>query len=296
VVLWLGLTTPARADQIADAERAMTELRYDDARALVTGLVAAGHHSRAELLAIDREAAEVASVFDGPEAGEREYRRLLVLDPKAMPPRQTPVFAVPFARARRWQAQAGALRATHEPPSGLSETGATELAVRVQSDPLAMVWGLRLHRRPAGGWWSDRDVVEVAGTQVTLPPESGAVDYYLELLDERQDVLDSLGSPAAPFRLAPATARAAPRARLWRPAVAMGASAVVLFGVGLGLDLAASHEFSRLQGTCAPECSTGQRATFDAERGLAVAGYSLAAAAAVTGLVLLTIDRVRARR
>jgi hypothetical protein len=95
---------------------------------------------------------EVESVLDGPAAGERESRMLLMLAPQHPPPaRETPTFLVPFENARRWAGAAGSLRVEHAPPVVSPTAKEFSVAERIVSDPLAMVAGAAVSFRPRDG-------------------------------------------------------------------------------------------------------------------------------------------------
>jgi len=154
-------------------------------------------------------------------------------------------------------------------------------------------------RRVDGAW--ERQGGE-KGTRVVLSPRAAgeSIDYYLEIVDERQNVLRQLGSPTASFHLTvigppPVVAARRPRSLLW-PALGVGIASVAVLATAVALDVSARGEFDRLQDSCAPGCTADQLSTFHSERGVAIAGYAIGGAAAVTALVLVTIDRVRARR
>src|SRR5262245_24729385 len=108
----LAHPAPARSAEppsLKSASRAVRELRYADARDDLDALLKSGGQPRERFLAILALNAEVVAVMDGAEAGEREFRRLLVLDPTRTPSRRTPVLLVPFERARKWVASNGPL-------------------------------------------------------------------------------------------------------------------------------------------------------------------------------------------
>src|SRR5436189_3273706 len=113
VVLSGALATAAEPPALDSAVKAVRELRYPQARAELDALLKAGGHPRDRFVEILALHAEVVAVMDGPDAGERAFRRLLVIDPQHAPPsRRSPVVATPFERARKWVAANGALQVT----------------------------------------------------------------------------------------------------------------------------------------------------------------------------------------
>jgi hypothetical protein len=310
--LWLcaSATRAAAAPSLDDAQRAEAELRWADARAEVDALVRAGGLGRAQLVRAYELRAEIAAVLDGPDAAEREYRRLLALDPARPPPRRaSPVFMTPYQRARRWVGEAGPLRLSHAPPATVPAGVSVELTVQLH-DPLALTAAVRAVGE-VGGEPFERSPPE-------LPPLGDGVraSYRLEAVDAAGSLLTTLGGdapfvvrgeaprltatvrpppPSPPPAVAVAAVVAPPprHARLWRPAVGVGAGALVLAGVAIGLNVAARSEFDSLQHRCAPHCTVGQLSRLHGEEDSSIALYAAAAASAATAIVLLIVDRVR---
>src|SRR5436305_1542529 len=110
----------------------MRALKYTEARAQVNRALDAGGHDFSETVAFYAMAAELAGILDGPEACEREFRKVLTLDPHRAPPnRDSPVFRVPYERAVAW------VRAGGHIELGVIDAN-SELTVRITSDPLAL--------------------------------------------------------------------------------------------------------------------------------------------------------------
>lgn len=296
-LVWLvALAAPAAAAPDGEVRAAIDAQRYPEARAALDAALRDGGLSKDQLIALYALGGELAAIVDGPEAGEREFRKLLVLDPGHPPPqRQTPVFVEPFARAQRWVAQNGQLAAEAAPPSARPDAP-TEIAIQVTSDPLAMVDRARAFAGSGGALAP----AAVAGLRVMLPAGRAgeAVDYYVELLDHAGDVVWSLGSAGAPRRLLVGLPAAPARSRrvrpLWAALAGGGAAVLALAGGAIGLDFAAQSEFDGLKSRCGPRCTASDLGTLHLEEGLSIAGYALAGAAAVATVVAAIVVR-RAR-
>jgi hypothetical protein len=305
--LWAALAQAGSTTSLESAQRAVNELRWADARANVEAVLRAGGLDREAVLRAYELRAEATAVLDGADAGEREYRKLLSLDPTHAPPRRrSPVFMVPYERARRWAtAENGALRLAHTPPEALPAGVPTTLAVEL-NDPLSLAGAVR--------------AVGTAGeTPFSLEPPrlpklaAGArATYRLEAIDGTGNVLVTLGADtpfsatAVAISLPPVVATPTPtsveptiaaartrRPRLWRPAIGVAAFALASAGVALGLDLGARAEFRSLQQRCAPHCRGADLATLHGEEAGAIAGYTIAGASAAAAAVLLIVDRLR---
>jgi hypothetical protein len=324
----LAATAWARTDTrtvLEEARRALKELRFEDALAELDTALRRGGHTRADLLALLALHAEVDSVASGPAASEAEYRRLLVIAPNHPPPaRDTPIFTVPFARARRWVESRGALEVQHRLTRAPAPNQATPLLVTVSSDPLAMVDGARLYHRLRTG----EPFALVAGNTLrpSLPPApaGSTVEYYLEVLDERDDVVATPPSDerddvvaeigtaadpfvvelpqgqavrAAPLSILPATPDPSRSNGLRTSRWVVGAVGLAAIGAAIGADAAGHDDFNQLKRDCAPDCSTNPRySRYQQERTAAIALYSVGAVVVTTSVVLFIAEAVTRRR
>jgi hypothetical protein len=298
------LLSAALAAPADDAALAMRELRWKDARATVDGALTRGGLDRQSWLVLARQAAEIAVVLDGAEAAEAEFRKLLVVDPEQPPPtRRGPVVMAPFERARRWVAEHGALKAVLRLPSAASED-VTAIEVRVSGDSLAMVSGARVRVRGANGF------SRLPGSSLNpqLPTPGPETQFYIDLVDEHDNVLYSLGGADEPIKLKRAAPPPPPAPPVEKPppppppprshalrnaTISVGVFSLAFLGVGIGLDLGAVAEFDRLRGVCAPNCTSDQLATFHLERNLAYGAYALAAGGATATLIMMIVQLTR---
>jgi hypothetical protein len=306
VCSWAAFAQARSGPSLESAQRAANELRWTDARTDVEAVLRAGGLDREAVLRAYQLRAEITAVLDGADAGEREYRKLLSLDPARAPPRhRSPVFMVPYERARRWAAESGALRLAHAPPATLPVGVPTPLAVEL-TDPLVLAAAVR-----AVGTAGEVPFSLEPPRLPKLAASEHAV-YRLEAVDGAGNVLATLGadSPFSAVAVAPSlppvvaiqppapgatTFVAAPvrRARLWRPAVGVAALSLASVAIAIGLDLGARGEFDSLQSSCAPHCRDSDLAKLHGEEAGAIAAYTVAGASAAAAVVLLIVDRVR---
>lgn len=305
-----------RAVTIDSADRAVRELRYEDAQQLLDGALQRGHLSREELIAVYALRGQVAAVADDASAGESEFRRLLVLDPEHAAPRATPVISGPFAQARRWVALHGRLRVDLKPPSDPRPGVAARLALAIMSDPFAMVEGARVFYRTG----DEASFTAGASTALrpTLPPLAAgeAVDYYVEVLDGAENVLMRIGTPDEPLHLElaappaprrPTVAKVAavvsapppplPHARhgrgLWAAGGTVGAIGVGALVAGIAVDVTGRRSYDALLSSCAPSCSAGDVDRLHQKESAAIALYTTAGVSLATAAVLFTVELAR---
>jgi hypothetical protein len=107
LVLLLVLPAIARASNpsLADARKAVDEIRYDDARELLVQALKQGGNRPDELVEIYRLSAATAVVLGPADLAEQYYRRMLALDPDAtLPQDASPRLREPFIAAQAYMA------------------------------------------------------------------------------------------------------------------------------------------------------------------------------------------------
>jgi hypothetical protein len=107
LVLLVVLPSIARASNpsLADARKAVDEIRYDDARELLVQALKQGGNRPDELVEIYRLSAATAVVLGPADLAEQYYRRMLALDPNAtLPADASPRLREPFVAAQAYMA------------------------------------------------------------------------------------------------------------------------------------------------------------------------------------------------
>jgi hypothetical protein len=173
-----GTFSVARADRLAEARRAIDEVRFADARKLLVEAIDAGGASPPELRQLYELSAQAAIVLGQRELGEQYYRRWLALDPAAaLPPGSSPKLSDAFVAAKAYMAAHGRLAVK-------AERRATEVLVIVESDPLAMASSAALagaSTTPRVAFAADRRA------SLALPSQPAALRVFV--LDDRGNQL-----------------------------------------------------------------------------------------------------------
>ncbi len=199
-----------RSVDLDAAQRALDNLRYEEARPLLERAWHSGQNGPQALALLFRLQGEVAATLGDEPAARRAYARWLALEPSARLDEGTsPKLATAFEAARR-QLEGAALRVD----VAVARDGAAVVLV-VVSDPLAMIAGARASYRSQAGV---QGVVEGKGDlRIELPlPTAGdfrvvvaAVDGFGNRLIDHEIVVDA-PQPAKPGRTAPAASRSVP--------------------------------------------------------------------------------------
>jgi hypothetical protein len=207
----IGLPRLAPAAGVEEAERAFTNLKYSECLAAAqTGLRMPGNDRDAVLRLLELEG--FSAVALGKKAvAQSALRKLFTLDPeRKLSPDVSPKLATPFLEAKAWAATHGALTAEITASSGPGE-----LAIRLVRDPLNLARKARIYTRQPASDYERHDLAISGANTYRVPVETGGnpVEYYVELTNEHDGVLVSLGSAASPRRLAEAATSVAPTAK-----------------------------------------------------------------------------------
>jgi hypothetical protein len=220
VVVTAGLAGAARADAIADAdraaqheldeaERALRDLRYEEASARLDRAERSGQNGPRALARLYRLDGEVAATLGDAPAARAAFARWLAIEPTAtLAPGTSPKITAPFTAAA---AQLGG--AALDVAFRVDDTAAA-VALEIRSDPLAMVTGARAFYRGAAD--VGRAEAGIARVELALPRAGrlqvvvAALDMHGNRLAEHELTLESATAPPEPRRAAPRRA-AAPR-------------------------------------------------------------------------------------
>ncbi len=252
LVAMLVSASAAHADspKLADARKAIDEVRFDDAQRLLVGALADGDNSPAGVREIYKLSASTAVVLGQREIGEQYYRRWLALDASAaVGPDIAPKLRAPFEAAQTYIAAHGRLSAT------TTRLSRYELDVAVV-DPLAMAASATI----------------VGSTPVALsterrarltPTDAGSV--VIAILDDRGNRLlelsagpaaedaivgkvDPADDPYAPDLTKPLPPQAEPtEPRRWRVWFLFAVTSAALLGTGVGFGMLATNTTETLE-------------------------------------------------
>ncbi len=231
VVLFVLFAVPAiaRADNpsLIEARKAVDEIRYDDARALLVQALKQGGNSPEELVEIYRLSAATAAVLGPPDLADQYYRRMLALDPDAtLSPDASPRLRDPFVAAQAYMAAQQRFEAR--------VTG-TEQGVSVSIvDPLGMVVAVATLD---GG--ELRNKQPYSGQPLVLADASGEV----VLLDENGNFLREIALPSRPVAAETAAEAHTP---LMRRSITWAIPAVLFAGATTYLFIDAERTQTRL--------------------------------------------------
>jgi hypothetical protein len=192
-LLGLALGAASHLDQGQDAlrnldyQRAESELQQ--AR-LEPGL------SRADLLRLLESYGAVEAILGNHDASIASFRELLNLDPAHVAPAKwAPKVRTPFFEAKSWQSDQGPLD-LKEGPAASADGQLTALQFELTADPLHLAHTLRIHL--IGSPAPLDSPVSGAGTLRARLPAQGSFQYWVELLDEHEASLITIGDGAHP--------------------------------------------------------------------------------------------------
>lgn len=190
----------ARSSDLDKAARLVFDQKYEAAaRALETAWRQTGNKRDAVLRILELQGVVYAQL--GQEAKARAaFQQLLTLDPKReLGGKYNTRVLKPFGEAQAWAADNPPLEATAEPAAVDANGKVLQIAVKVKNDALKLARRARFNIRPEGGKWSEQEV-EIQGGYGSAGTDSDGVEWWAELLGDRDMVLAQVGSQRVTVR------------------------------------------------------------------------------------------------
>jgi hypothetical protein len=188
----LALVGSARADNLADARKAVDASDYDAAKTAIDKALADGTQGPDDLADLYRMKGIVDAAEGSTAAATTAFGKWLALDPKAaLPAGTSPKIVRPFDAAKD-QAK------MREPIKVKTETTSDPPTVKlvVVSDPFMMISKVRVHVRADGG---KEQTLEGRKKLPIELPKGKRLDLYVEALDDNGNRVAVLGSSDVPI-------------------------------------------------------------------------------------------------
>ncbi|MBN1210787.1 MAG: hypothetical protein JXB05_38420 [Myxococcaceae bacterium] len=180
------------------ARQLLENLRYTEASRALDAARERPGNERTTLLQILELQGVVAAMLQQPAKARSAFQTLVVLAPDhQLMGDYAPRVVTPFFEAKGWVAEHGAALRLEAAPASKSERSVERVAARVTTDVLKLGRTVRFHFRTGGPLWreEERPLTESAAS---VEVSGKRVQWWAELLDERQAVLVTLGSANAP--------------------------------------------------------------------------------------------------
>jgi hypothetical protein len=188
---------PANPD-LARASALLEELRYAEASKALEAARALPGNSRETLLQILELQGVVAVILQQPAKARAAFQTLAVLAPDhQLMGDYAPRVVTPFFEAKGWvEDQAVALQV--QASAAKTEKFVEGVGVEVKPDVLKLGRAVRFHLRADGAPWREETLPLEEG-RALLAVKGERVQWWAELLDERQAVLALAGSETTPL-------------------------------------------------------------------------------------------------
>jgi len=190
----------AKASELDRAARLVFDQRYEQAaRALEQAWRQSGNRRDTVLRILELQGVVYAQL--GQEAKSvAAFQALISLDPKRdLGGKYSAKVLKPFSAAQAWAADNPALDVGAE-PAALDPSGKVlQIAVKVKNDALKLAKKVRFTSRPENGKWSEQ-VVDIQGAYASAGTDADGLEWYADLLGERDMVLASVGTAKAPVK------------------------------------------------------------------------------------------------
>jgi hypothetical protein len=209
LVVW---SAPANAgDELQRAQDLMKRMKFDQAMALVDGVLQNSHSQPEDLVGAYWIHGLCHSARGQLGQAILAFRKLLSIQPDFVMSGVSPKQAAPFYQAVAEAREKGQqpIRLSHKPPSSAAakDPGPLTLLVNLEADPFRLVGTIRLKLRsgdaPPLNVESPADGPGQVIVQVPTNLRNRELDYWLEARTRHGGLVTSAGGPHSPFRLKP---------------------------------------------------------------------------------------------
>jgi hypothetical protein len=195
--LALGEVRQADLDK---ASRLVFDQKYEAAARMLEVAARQTGNRRETVLRILELQGVVYSQLNQEAKARAAFQQLLTLDPKRdLSGKYTAKVAKPFELAQQWAMDNPPLEVLAEPAATDGSGRVMQIAVKVKNDVLKLARKVRFNVRPEGLKWSEIDV-DIQGAYAAAGTDAEAVEWYAEVLGERDAVLLSVGNQRSPIR------------------------------------------------------------------------------------------------
>lgn len=198
LILAAGLAAAAPLPELEKAASALAEGRAPQALKMLDAVAAVGKLDKENLVQLYQlRGIALAAMKKEPQA-KAAFQAMLWLQPDAgLPPSADGKAFKPFRAAKDWSRAAPGLEFRAEPAATDDKGKVMQIAAFVKNDPLKLVRKVRFHIRANEGSWTS--VVEpVQSSYAAAATEADGVEWWAELLADRDSVMATLNSEADP--------------------------------------------------------------------------------------------------
>lgn len=201
VLLWAGpaVASEARSADLDKAAKLVFEQRYEAAARLLEAASRQTGNKRDTVLRI-LELQGVTWAQLGQDAKAKlAFQTLISLDPKReLSGKYGAKVLKPFSDAQAWSMDNPPLEVSAEPAAVDPAGKVLQIAVKVKNDALKLARKVRFSVRSDGKW--SEQLVELQGAYASAGTDSDAIEWWAEVLGERDMVLAQIGSARTPVK------------------------------------------------------------------------------------------------
>ena len=181
------------------ARQFLEGLRYAEASRALEAARARPGNDRDTLLQILELQGVVAAMLQQSAKARTAFQTLAVLAPEhQLMGDYAPRVVTPFFEAKGWVADQGTALRFEAAPATKTQANIERVAVQVPSDVLKLGRSVRFHVHSEGTTWKEQESLLEQG-KASAAVKGERIQWWAELLDERQAVLATVGSAASPL-------------------------------------------------------------------------------------------------
>ena len=186
--------------ELSRARQLLDGLHYSEAARALEAARARPGNDRDTLVRILELQGVVAAMLQQPAKARAAFQTLVVLAPDhQLTGDYAPRVVTPFFEAKAWVADQRAALRLEAAPASKTDATIEGVAVQVTTDVLKLARLVRFHLNADGAPWRQEESPLVEG-RGSVAVKGERVQWWAELLDERQAVLATVGSATSPLR------------------------------------------------------------------------------------------------
>jgi hypothetical protein len=189
-----------RTADLDKAARLVFDQKYDVAARALEIASRQTNNRRESVLRILELQGVVYAQLNNEAKSKAAFQQLLAIDPKReLLGKYNAKVIKPFEQAQAWLADNPPIDMSAETAALDGQGKVVQIAVKVKNDTLKLGRKVRFNIRPEGLKWSELEV-DIQGSYAAAGTDAEAIEWYAELLGERDAVLVQVGSQRTPFR------------------------------------------------------------------------------------------------
>jgi hypothetical protein len=198
LILVAGFAGAAPLPELEKAEAMLTSGKAPQALKMLDAIASTGRLDKENLVQLYQLRGMALAVLKKEPAAKVAFQSMLWVQPDAgLPPSADGKAFKAFRAAKDWARAAPALEYRPEPAATDDKGKVMQIAAFLKADPLKLVRKVRFHVRANGGSWGTM-LESLSASYAATATEADGVEWWAELLTEKESVIATLASEESP--------------------------------------------------------------------------------------------------